>query len=485
MRGKSLKVLSFFKENFNKYRKLSFLYILLVVGIIVLPLNFFSKVFLVLSISNFIFCFFYFKNIFNLPGILITMFFLQIGCSQAKLTSVEQDDFHFMTWLTLFTVVLIFYFCSFYVFKLANKAVSNETIDNVYFYRRRLFLSNLIFLAFEVIIYLYVYVKLGSIPAFNDEIRAFLLPQLVGNLGMTVLSLPLFFIIINSVYCIIEKRYSLMLLNLIYVVLLITLGSRICIFISTVTVLFFALITMYFKTNRKKEMLLLCVSIFSIVSLLMVSIPLIRTQIYIPDSGEKKIQISSGNSYYSSIYYDKKDFRDSEEENSKSSLEIPSVFLPIWVNFSTEMHGFNGIVENLFITGNYKYGKMFLTGPFNFITKYFFEKPDYSDALKISWINVCTFLQEPYLDFGIFGVALFTFIFSTCGMVLYVMAIKKKSLFTMVYYSYIAMCTVFFIFANHFYYSTFIINTSLLYILIKLFTNDKISIKRKKHEIIK
>lgn len=477
----TLQILKFLEENFKKYKKISTLYCISFILILFLPVLFLSKLFLILSISNFIFCLYYFKNVFNLPCIFISMLFLQIGCSQAKLTKVEQDDFHLLTWLTLFVTIVIFYLCSFYVYRLKKKSINENSIENIKFNEKRLFISNIIFIVFEIFIYSFVYSKIGTLPAFSDEIRAFILPNLVGNIGMTVLSLPLFFIVINSVYCIIKKQYKFMLFNLLYIILLVTLGSRICIFISTFTVLFFSLIIMYFEKNRKKELLILCAFIISVVSILMVSIPLIRTQVYNPDVIENKFQISSGNNYYSSIYYDKNS--NTNIKNSKDSdnggIEIPSFLLPIWVNFSTELHGFNGLVENLLITGNYCYGKMFLTGPFNFLTKYFIEKPDFTEALKIPWINVCTFLQEPYLDFGIFGVAVFVFIFSTFGMILYVMAIKKKSLFVMVYYSYIAMCTVFFIFANHFYYSTFIVNTVLLYFLIKFFTNDKFSINYK------
>lgn len=482
------------KENLKQHKKISILYCVLVFFILILPLNLLSKLFLVLSVSNFTFCFFYFKNIFNLPGIFMSMFFLQIGCSQAKLTSVEQDDFHFMTWITLFTVTVVFYFFSFFVLNKIEKkiksTVTNDSFEKIKFNKKRLLLANAIFFVVEIILYVYIYSKLETIPAFSDAIRAFVLPSLVGNLGMTVLSAPLFFVIINSVYCIIEKKYTLMILNFLYITMLVTLGSRICIFISTFTVLFFALMIMYFYPQRRKELIVLCMLIVGIVSALMTFIPILRTQVYLQEKESKKVQISWGNDYYSSIYYSKNssestnDNRPNNVENQK--IKIPSQLLPVWVNFSTEMHGFNGLVEKLFVSKDYKYGKMFLTGTFNFISKYFIEKPDCSNTLKIPWINVCTFLQEPYLDFGIFGVTLFIFAFAVLGTLLYALAIRKRSLFIMVYYSYIAMCTVFFIFVNHFYYSTFIINTIVIYAMIKFFTNDKVGlIRRKKYELIK
>ena len=229
----TLQILKFLEENFKKYKKISTLYCISFILILFLPVLFLSKLFLILSISNFIFCLYYFKNVFNLPGIFISMLFLQIGCSQAKLTKVEQDDFHLLTWLTLFVTIVIFYLCSFYVYRLKKKSINENSIENIKFNEKRLFISNIIFIVFEIFIYSFVYSKIGTLPAFSDEIRAFILPNLVGNIGMTVLSLPLFFIVINSVYCIIKKQYKFMLFNLLYITLLVTLGSRICIFIST------------------------------------------------------------------------------------------------------------------------------------------------------------------------------------------------------------------------------------------------------------
>lgn len=481
-----MNAVAFFKENLKQYKKFNLLYCLLVILILLLPLNFLSKLFLTLSVSNFTFCLFYFKNIFNLPGIFMTMFFLQIGCSQAKLTAVEQNDFHFMTWITLLTATAVFYFFSFFSLKKIEKKMNgnftNESFEKIRFNKKKLIFANVIFLVFESILYIYIYSKIDTLPAFSDEIRAYTLPALVGNLGMTVLSAPLFFIIINSVYCILYKKYNLMILNFLYIAMLITLGSRICIFISTCTVLFFTLMMISFFSERKKELIILCTFIVIVVSSLMAIIPLLRTQVYLQENETQKFQISRGSDYYSTIYSNGNVTPDESDKSDNQKIKIPSKLLPIWVNFSTELHGFNGMVENLFVSGNYKYGKMFLTGSLNFISKYFIEKPDFTDTLKIPWINVCTFLQEPYLDFGVFGVAVFISLFAFFGTVLYVFAIRKKSLFTVVYYSYIAMCTVFFIFVNHFYYSTFIVNTIVLYAMIKFFTDDKIGrlINRKK-----
>ncbi len=39
----------------------------------------------------------------------MSMFLFMIGCSQAKLTLIEQDDFSHSTWMALFAVIACFY----------------------------------------------------------------------------------------------------------------------------------------------------------------------------------------------------------------------------------------------------------------------------------------------------------------------------------------------------------------------------------------
>ena len=59
------------------------LYAAVCVGFMLLPLPLLSRLFFVLSASNFFFCAVYYGNIYNLPGIFATIFLLQIACSQA------------------------------------------------------------------------------------------------------------------------------------------------------------------------------------------------------------------------------------------------------------------------------------------------------------------------------------------------------------------------------------------------------------------
>ena len=79
-----------------------------------------------------------------------------------------------------------------------------------------------------------------------------------------------------------------------------------------------------------------------------------------------------------------------------------------------------------------------------------------------------TFMQKPYMDFGVYGIGGFILIFTWFGMTLYQRVQQRKTLINTLLYSYFCMAMLFMIFDNHFYYSTVIVNIILL-LLFKAF----------------
>lgn len=79
-----------------------------------------------------------------------------------------------------------------------------------------------------------------------------------------------------------------------------------------------------------------------------------------------------------------------------------------------------------------------------------------------------TFMQKPYMDFGVYGVGGFMLVFTCVGMALYQRVQQRKTLINTLLYSYFCMAMLFMIFDNHFYYSTVIVNVILL-LLFKAF----------------
>lgn len=85
------------------------------------------------------------------------------------------------------------------------------------------------------------------------------------------------------------------------------------------------------------------------------------------------------------------------------------------------MHAFNKMVIYLDKTHDFRDGRMLMTGTFRFATKSFM--PDETlDLVKMGgydWINIMTFMQKPYMDFGVYGIGGFILIFTWFGMTLY------------------------------------------------------------------
>lgn len=438
--------------------------------VLILPVNLVSKTFVIAAAINFYIFTLYFGNVFNLPSLFMTLFLFMIGCSQAKLSPIEQNDFNTLTWLTLAGVIAAFYATIIFYQKIIIKKAKPVKEKSEYsFSGRTVLLTNIIILLTEAIIYYVAFKRIGGIPLFDDYLRAITMTNVLGNWIMTLMVLPIFLIIYDTIYMVHTRKYQYFGFIIAFLSLIILLGGRINIFIPVITALFYIALELYFKVRKKKRLVFIGSILLVLVVTLMIAIPLLRTSIY---SG-------SGANYYDAIYTVEENAKDNAEEPPEEivdssvdidtqqvmqlSLEIPSFLKPIWVNLSTELYGFDGMVEILSNTGEFQYGRMFLRGTFNFVFKYFVDV-SYGDILKFHWLNVLTFMQKPYLDFGIFGVIAFIIAFTFAGMHSYHLALKRKSIFTMVFYAYYCMCTLFFVFDNHFYYTTFIVNTILLFL---------------------
>ena len=102
------------------------------------------------------------------------------------------------------------------------------------------------------------------------------------------------------------------------------------------------------------------------------------------------------------------------------------------------------------------------------------------------WINIMTFMQKPYMDFGVYGIAGFMLVFTWVGMALYQRVQQRKTLANTLLYSYFCMAMLFMIFDNHFYYSTVIVNVLLLLLFKAFMSRDwlaKLHLAKPQHGI--
>ena len=203
---------------------------------------------------------------------------------------------------------------------------------------------------------------------------------------------------------------------------------------------------------------------------LMVAMPLVRTHVYVSNqSHANHVSANTGAKYYDLIYNTPAGSKAQrlaalEKYQATVKLKLPSQLLPIWVHLSTEMYAFNKMVTYLEEKHDFRHGRMLLSGTFRFITKFFIpeQKLDLVAMGGLSWVNIITFMQKPYMDFGVYGVAGFMLFFSLTGMVLYQRMQQRKSMTNTIVYSYFCMATLYMVFDNHFYSSALIVNISLL-----------------------
>ncbi|KXP70795.1 Protein of uncharacterised function DUF70 [Escherichia coli] len=467
----------------NRWKALSFLILIICCSaVLITPLNYISKSFLVLSILNFVFFSSFFRNIYNPASVFGSLFIFMIGCSQARLTEIEQDPWDIHTWYCIISVLVVFYsIMLFYIFRFGRMKPNIPLARKYRVNGNTLLISNLLCLAVEIIIYFVAFNKIGTIPIFDDNARANIMPAVISNYMMTLMVIPAFFIIFNTVYVAKSKKYYFLIFSAIFIVMLTSLGGRINVFIPVITSLFYLLIQYVFDRGNIRNVLLTGLITLVVTAMVMVSIPLIRTSIY---SG-------SGSDYYSEIYKNKTDVKipsntlvGSDDKNYiasnkkhedfipgsgefKPSIKIPARILPVWINFSTEMHAFNKLVIYFNYTQDWRGGSELLTGTFNFIGKHFYQKEqlDLDKMGGYNWINIMTFMQKPYMDFGVYGVIGFMIFFTVLGMSLYVRVQRKHTFMNTLFYSYFCMTMLFMVFDNHYYYSTALVN----YILLLLF----------------
>jgi hypothetical protein len=451
-------------------------------GIILLPVNGVSKSFAIAAVANFVFFTYFFKSIYNPASIFMSMFLFMIGCSQAKLTLIEQDNFGQSTWMALFAVIACFYVVvAAFILRHGRIALNHDTTIRISISARTLFWSNVICVVVEALLYWYAIHKIGSIPLFDDNARANIMPKVISNYLMTLMVIPTFFIIFNTIYVTESRKYGYLLFSAVYLGLLMLLGGRINIFIPVITSLFYVLIQYYVAKENKLPLLTTGVITLISVVLLMVSMPLIRTQIYVQNqqpAAEEKVQ--TGTQYYETIYNspNKLTLQNEQIKDFKPSMELPPQMMSIWINLSTEMHAFNKMVIYLDKTHDFRDGRMLMTGTFRFVSKYFI--PDETlDLVKMGgydWINIMTFMQKPYMDFGVYGIAGFILVFTWIGMALYQRVQQRRTLSNTLLYSYFCMSMLFMVFDNHFYYSTVIVNILLLLLFKAFMSRDWLAI---------
>lgn len=420
--------------------------------ILLLPIHLNSKIFFIGAIVNFVYFSKKYKNIFNPTSTFVTIFMIMVGCSQIKLTPIEQDDFGLITWLCIISVIFVFYLTEYLSSKSMKKEFSYKEIEKSCISYKKLMFFNYLVLVISLIIYVYIYARVGGIPLQSDNLRANIMPKVISGYIMTLAVSPGYLVIINTLYIALseDKNIKLIGFNAIYLFLILTLGGRINIILPLGT----SVIIFYFLKVRKNNFNILLNKKFLIVLLaivlVLIMIPKLRTQDY-------------SKNYYKTIY------------EYKTNQKAPESILPVWINLSTNLYAFDKLVDYVNVNNDFQYGKIGLLQPFHFITKKFYKSKEIRfDKIWKDWLNVPTFMYLPYYDFGIVGVILFTFLIGLIGNQLFMKLIKRGKLIYYLIYSYFCISLFLLIFVNHFLRSAFYVDIISICILYKLVEKKRV-----------
>jgi oligosaccharide repeat unit polymerase len=418
-----------------------------IVIILLLPISVMSKIFFIWALINFVYAFNKYKSIFNPVSIFVTMFLCMVAFSQVKLTPLEQDDFTLNTWLSIYVTIMAFYLSSYLASK--NEDFTASKIQQSAAKIPFLLKINYFVASAQVLIYIYIFIRVGGIPVQSDYIRANIMPKVISGYIMTLAVIPGFFIVYNSLYYALHKEIKLIFFNVLYTLMLLSLGGRTNILLPLGT----TFILLYYVKFRQQGYSLKnnvkAVGISAALALLLLSIPVLRTNEY-------------SKSYYKSIY------------EYKSDQNAPQALLPVWVNLSTNMHAFDKLVIYVDENSAYQYGKAGLIRPFHFITKHFFESPGVDfELVWRHWLNSPTFLYFPYYDFGVLGVAFFSFVLGFLGTKLYKITVMSGSILGYAIYSYFCASLILLIVMNHFLRSAFYVDVLILTMIYFLISKNR------------
>ena len=439
--------------------------------------------FLIISIFFFIRYFFSKKNKFSFENLFFGLWFLFIGVSQFRLSSLE-TPYSTNFWIILSIFSLIFYF-SYNIFrkKLNGKIKDdNKTVEideNIFLF---VILSMLII---SLITNTYIFLRFGTMPILStapDKMRFIINKEIFGPIEYLAF-LPRMFIPISFIYLLKNKLSKI---KKIITYITIALGFIMLILYASRVIIVFPIILCYFsylilkiKDIKFKQLFVSTAIVVFSVLFFSISIPIFRQYITYKD-------------YYGGIYDEETGELDLNSSFSYlldiSKIKIPKQFnllVPLYIipsfNLQTLYHA-----TTYFNSSNFYHGRYLLSISDSFLKPFgIYAFKDIKIQWKeifLPWWNTGTFLFDFWADFGYFGIVLAAVFFGGLFSSIYVFAIKRKSFASIMLFAYFNFFIIMSIYTNYirreeFYLDLFLI--AFLQILIYYYSRNKAVIEQK------
>lgn len=450
-------------------------------------------IFLIISLLFFYFYFFSKKKKFSFDNLFFGLWFLSVGISQIRLSSLEKP-FSTNFWIILCIFSLIFYASYNFFKKVFIENADKEKLKEVGIKIDENLIMFLVILMLIVSIgvNVYIYIRFGTMPILStipDKMRFTINKELFGPIEYLSF-LPRIFIPLSFIYLIthkdIKKKNKIILISSIIIGFLILLlyASRV-ILVFPILMCYFSYLIIKIKDIKIKQIILSSLIVAVSVLFLSVSIPVFRQYITYKD-------------YYGDIY--NKETGEVDLDASLSYLlNISKIKLPKQLNMVAPLYiipSFN--LQTLYNATTYFNSSNFYHGRYLLSISDTFLKPlgiHLFDDVKIQWKdiflpwwNTGTFLFDFWADFGYLGIVFAAIFFGIILSFLYILATSKKSLLSTMLFAYFSFFIIMSIYTNYmrraeFYLDVLVI--AFLQILIYYYNKNKDKIEQKIYAITK
>lgn len=450
----------------------------------------------IFSIISCIFFYFYFfskKNKFSFDNLFFGLWFLSVGVSQLRLSSLEEP------YSTNFWIILCVFSCIFYLsynfFK--NKFFKDARISKIEDENKTNTNSNfflfiiILMLIVSVGINIYIFFRFGTMPILStipDKMRFIMNKELFGPIEYLAF-LPRIFIPLSFIYLITNKtnkNKKILLISIITIGFLILLlyASRV-IMVFPILMCYFSYLILKIKDIKLKQIIISSLIVVSCVLFLSISIPIFRQYITYKD-------------YYGNIY-DKETGEVDLDASLSYLLDISKINIPKKLNMLVPLYiipSFN--LQTLYHATNYFDSSNFYHGKYLASISDSFLKPFGVSLFKdvkiqwkeifLPWWNTGTFLFDFWADFGYLGIVFAGVFFGVSFSSLYVLANLKKNFLSTMLFAYFNFFIIMSIYTNYirreeFYLDIFLI--VFLQIIIYYYNKNKDKIEQKIYAVSK
>ena len=387
--------------------------------------------------------YFFSKNKFSPEKLLLSLWLLAIGVAQLRLSPLEQG------WNWQFWLLLVLFFSVFIIVYLLSRKFFKERIAarvRTASIKEKLMLIVLLLMTVtSLAANYYIFSIFGTLPILSsvpDKLRFIINRQVFGAWEYLSL-LPRIYIPLTFIFLLISRPKKswlrwLLIGNIILGFAILSLYASRLIMVITILLCYFSYLIWKIKTVNFRQIIISAVIVVLIISTLAVSIPAFRQYITYRD-------YHGADEGYNPFTY----ITSLARLNIPASLNfITPLYLIPSFNLQAMMRSVDYLPVHGYYLGNYN------LSVFNPLLKIFHlpqlsAKVDWQGIFQ-PWWNTATFLFDYFADFGWPGIIMAAVFWGVLLSLVYVWAIKKSSLLSVMLFAYFSFTVIMSIYINYF-----------------------------------